>query len=134
MSNSFTIGQLAVAADMPAATIRYYEKIALLAAPTRTPGNYRQYDDNDLARLIFVKRARDIGFTIDQIRSLLLFSDQRDADCCEVMAMTGEHLRTVEQKIAELTALKNILSELLTSCQGGRVAECRIIDALHPQR
>ncbi|WP_228892577.1 MerR family transcriptional regulator [Pseudoduganella aquatica] len=134
MSTSFTIGQLASAAEIPAATIRYYEKIGLLSAPTRSDGNYRLYDQLDLARLSFVRRARDIGFTIDQVRSLLAFSDQRETDCCEVMAMTAEHLHAVEQKIADLTALKDRLANLLASCQGGLVANCRIIDALQPKQ
>ena len=122
MSTSFTIGQLASAAEIPAATIRYYEKIGLLSAPTRSDGNYRLYDQLDLARLSFVRRARDIGFTIDQVRSLLTFSDQRDADCCEVMVMTAEHLHAVEQKIADLVVLNEQLANMLASCQGGTVA------------
>ncbi|MGI4719412.1 MAG: MerR family transcriptional regulator [Janthinobacterium lividum] len=134
MSASFTIGQLASAAQTPAATIRYYEKIGLLLAPSRSGGNYRQYDDEDLSRLAFVRRAREIGFTVEQVRSLLAFSDQRDDDCCKVMAMTAEHLKTVEKKIADLVLLKEQLSFMLTSCQGGAVAECRIIEALLPAR
>lgn len=134
MSTSFSIGQLASAAQTPAATIRYYEKIGLLSKPARTDGNYRQYDTEDLNRLAFVRRARDIGFTIEQVRSLLAFSDQRDADCCTVTAMTSEHLHAVEQKIADLLVLKDQLTSLLASCQGGPVADCRIIDALQPRQ
>ncbi|MRW91838.1 MerR family DNA-binding protein [Duganella sp. FT80W] len=133
MTTSFSIGQLASAAQTPAATIRYYEKIGLLSKPSRTDSNYRLYDTEDLNRLAFVRRAREIGFTIDQVRSLLAFSDQRDADCCTVTAMTSEHLRAVEQKIADLLALKDQLTGLLASCQGGPVANCRIIDALQPR-
>ncbi len=133
MSNSLSIGQLAAAAGTPAATIRYYEKIGLLSAPTRSDGNYRQYDHDDLNRLTFVRRAREIGFTVDQVRNLLTFSDQREDDCCAVMAMTGEHLQAVEQKIADLVLLRDHLRALLTSCQGGTVADCRIIDALQPK-
>lgn len=132
MSTSFTIGQLAAAAQTPAATIRYYEKIGLLSAPARTGSNYRQYDNDDLTRLTFVRRAREIGFTVDQVRSLLTFSDQREADCCAVMAMTDEHLHAVEQKIADLVLLRDHLRTLLASCRGGTVADCRIIDALSP--
>lgn len=134
MSLTFTIGQLATAADMPAATIRYYEKIGLLASPVRSGSNYRQYASDDLERLTFVRRARDIGFTIEQVRSLLAFSDQRDGDCCTVMALTEEHLADVEQRIADLLVLKERLNSLLTSCKGGSVADCRIIDALSPQQ
>jgi len=115
---------------MPTATIRYYEKIGLLATPARTDSNYRVYDQDDLARLTFIRRAREIGFTIDQVRSLLAFSDQREGDCCTVTALTEEHLAAVEQKIADLTVLKNHLTNLLASCRGGVVSDCRIIDSL----
>lgn len=134
MTTSFSIGQLASAAQTPPATIRYYEKIGLLSQPLRTDGNYRQYGTEDLNRLAFVRRAREIGFTIDQVRTLLAFSDQRDADCCTVTAMTSEHLRAVEEKIADLLVLKDQLTGLLVSCQGGPVADCRITDALQPRQ
>lgn len=134
MRTNFTIGQLASVAATPSATIRYYEKIGLLESPSRSNSNYRIYGDNDLARLTFVRRAREIGFTIDQVRSLLAFSDQGDGDCCTVMALTEQHLAEVEQKIADFIELKEHLSRLLTSCRGGRVADCRIIDALTPPR
>lgn len=130
----FTIGQLANAGQTPAPTIRYYEKIGLLSKPARTDGNYRQYDNEDLDRLTFVRRAREIGFTIEQVRSLLAFSDQRDADCCTVMSMTSKHLQAVEQKIVDLVVLKDQLANLLASCHGGPVANCRIIDALRPKQ
>lgn len=134
MSPIYTIGQLATAAEMAAATIRYYEKIGLLASPSRSESNYRQYGSDDLARLTFVRRARDIGFTIDQVRSLLSFSDQRDGDCCTVTALTEEHLAAVEQKISDLIILKDRLGSLLMSCRGGLVEDCRIIDALTPRQ
>ena len=134
MSPIYTIGQLATAAEMATATIRYYEKIGLLASPSRSESNYRQYGSDDLARLTFVRRARDIGFTIDQVRSLLSFSDQRDGDCCTVTALTEEHLAAVEQKISDLIILKDRLGSLLMSCRGGLVEDCRIIDALTPRQ
>ncbi|MBY0242343.1 MAG: MerR family DNA-binding protein [Burkholderiaceae bacterium] len=96
------------------------------------PRNYRRYDAEDVARLKFVRRARDLGFTIDQVRALLDLSDQRDLDCGTVMEMTRQHLAEIEQKIADLTVLKQHLFGMLTSCHGGTVAECSIIDALTP--
>jgi Cu(I)-responsive transcriptional regulator len=127
---TFNIGELARAAATPAPTIRYYEKIGLLQSPTRSSSNYRRYDEDDLAKLSFVRRARDLGFSIDQVRNLLDLSDQREHDCATIDLLTQQHLETIEQKIADLTAMKTHLSRLLSSCQGGRVADCRIIDAL----
>ncbi|OIJ43112.1 MULTISPECIES: MerR family transcriptional regulator [Massilia] len=127
---NFNIGELARAAATPAPTVRYYEKIGLLQSPARTAANYRTYGSGDLDRLIFVRRARDIGFSIDQIRNLLDLSDQREHDCGTVDCLAREHLDAIEQKIADLVALKIQLSGLLSSCGGGRVADCRIIDAL----
>lgn len=127
---NFNIGELARAAATPAPTVRYYEKIGLLQSPARTASNYRTYGSGDLDRLIFVRRARDIGFSIEQIRNLLDLSDQREHDCGTVDCLAREHLDAIEQKIADLTALKVQLSGLLSSCGGGKVADCRIIDAL----
>lgn len=132
MPHTFTIGQLSEAAQTPAATIRYYEKIGLLESPSRSGSNYRLYGSEDVARLTFVRRAREIGFTIDQVRSLLAFSDQGDGDCCAVTTLTERHLAEVEEKIRDLNLLKEHLSRLLASCRGGRFADCRIIDALTP--
>lgn len=134
MSRTLTIGQLAAAAQTPAPTIRYYEKIGLLDSPSRTGSNYRLYGNADVARLSFVRRAREIGFTIDQVRSLLAFSDNRDGDCCAVTALTEQHLAEVEQKIRDLNLLKDHLSRLLISCRGGRFSDCSIIGALSPQQ
>ena len=134
MSRTFTIGQLSAAAQTPAPTIRYYEKIGLLDSPSRTGSNYRLYGSEDVDRLSFVRRAREIGFTIDQVRSLLAFSDSRDGDCCAVTALTEQHLAEVEQKIRDLNLLKEHLSRLLISCRGGRVSDCSIIGALSPQQ
>lgn len=132
MTNPLSIGELARVTQTRTETIRYYEKIGLLSAPARSSGNYRSYGEHDLARLSFVRRARDLGFSIDQVRALLDLADQRERDCCTVDSLTQEHLAMVERKIADLTALKRELTSLLTSCQGGKVADCRILEALAP--
>lgn len=131
--NALNIGQLASAAETPAATIRYYEKIGLLSSPVRSAGNYRRYGDGDVARLTFVRRARELGFTIEQVRNLLDLSGQREMDCDTVMQLTRQHLAEIEQKIADLAVLKQHLTGLLSSCPGGKVADCGIIDALTPR-
>lgn len=126
------IGELAKATGTKVETIRYYEQTGLLAAPARTQGNYRSYGSEHLVRLSFVRRARDLGFSIEQVRALLDLSDDRARDCATIDRIASEHLREVDRKIADLTALRRELSAVITSCGGGTVAECRIIEALGP--
>ena len=130
MAKSFTIGQLARATDTKVETIRYYEKVGLLNAPSRSASNYRTYGFDDLRRLSFARRARELDFTIDQVRTLITLADERENDCCNVDALTEQHLATIDRKIADLVALQGELTALLNSCRGGNVANCRIIEAL----
>ncbi|MFA7588421.1 MAG: MerR family DNA-binding protein, partial [Novosphingobium sp.] len=83
-------------------------------------------------RLSFIRRARDLGFPLDQVRALLSLSDDRTRDCTTIDALTRDHLAEVERKIADLAALQRELSALLDSCKGGTVGDCRIIEALAP--
>jgi Cu(I)-responsive transcriptional regulator len=129
---AFTIGELGKATGTKVETIRYYERIGLLAKPERTSGNYRSYGKAELGRLSFIRRARDLGFPLDQVRALLSLSDDRTRDCATVDALARDHLAEVERKIADLTALRSELSALLDSCKGGTVGDCRIIEALAP--
>ncbi len=126
------IGELGRATTTKVETIRYYEQTGLLPAPARTSGNYRSYGEVHLARLSFIRRARDLGFSIDQVRALLDLSDDRTRDCATVDRIATEHLREVDRKIADLSALRRELSALIASCDGGTVAECRILEALAP--
>ena len=116
-----------------AETIRYYEKIALLPKPARTSSNYRSYGSLEVARLTFIRRARELGFSLDQVRTLLSLSDERGKSCAEVDEIARAHLETVEQKIADLTALKRELSSTISQCSQGTIADCRILDALGPR-
>lgn len=132
MTLDLHIGDLARSANIPAATIRYYEKIGLLTSPARSQGNYRRYGSDDLDRLVFVRRAREIGFSIEQVKALLNLSDRQEEDCGTVMKLAQEHLAEVEQKIDDLTNLKQRLSTLVSSCRGGKVSNCMILEALSP--
>lgn len=127
-----TIGDLAKATDTKVETIRYYERIGLLPKPPRTTGNYRSYGTPELARLSFIRRSRDLGFSLDQIRALLALSDDRHRDCSGIDDIANLHLREVDRKIADLQALRRELQAVIKSCSGGTVAECRIIEALGP--
>ena len=129
---AFTIGELGKTTGTKVETVRYYERIGLLPKPTRTSGNYRSYGEKELARLSFIRRARDLGFPLDQVPALLALSDERNRDCATVDALARDHLAEVERKIADLEALHRELTVLLASCRGGTVAQCRIIEALGP--
>jgi Cu(I)-responsive transcriptional regulator len=132
VSGILKIGDLAKATDTKVETIRYYEHVGLLAAPARTAGNYRAYRAEHLNRLSFIRRARDLGFSIDQVRTLLNLSDQKQRSCGAVDAIAREHLAEVERKIADLTVLRRELKELIDQCRQGTIAECRIVEALAP--
>jgi Cu(I)-responsive transcriptional regulator len=125
-------GELARAADTNAESIRYYERIGLLPAPPRTTSNYRDYSTEHVSRLTFIRRSRDLGFSIDQIRALLDLADQKDQSCKAVDTIAREHLVEVKRKLADLDALRRELESLIGQCGRGTVAECRILEALAP--
>jgi DNA-binding transcriptional MerR regulator len=133
MSQSYSIGALAEATDTKVETVRYYERIGLLPEPGRTAANYRAYSPDHLARLSFIRRARDLGFTLDQIRALLGLADHKNNDCCAVDAIARDHLADIDRKVADLKALRRELNDLIGQCRRGTIAECRIIGALSPR-
>ena len=125
-----TIGGLAKATGCKVQTIRYYEAIGLLPGAVRTAGNQRRYGRAHRDRLGFVRHARELGFTLDQIRSMLEMSDHPDQSCAEVDELARTHLVEVEARIRRLNALKHELKRMITACGGGTVADCRIIETL----
>jgi len=126
------IGELARSTGTKVETIRYYERIGLLPEPGRTSGNYRAYATGHLNRLSFIRRSRDLGFSLDQVRALLDLADQRDRSCEAVDAIAKEHRAEVDRKIADLLALRRELDSMIDQCHCGTVADCRIIEALSP--
>ena len=127
------IGELARAADTKAQTIRYYEQIGILPAPARTAGNYRDYSVAHVSRLLFTRRARALGFSIEQIRALLDLADRKEQSCEAVDVIARAHLADVKRKLADLAALRRELDLLIGHCRHGTVAECRILEALAPR-
>ena len=126
-----SIGQIAKAAGTKVVTIRYYERIRLMPKARRTDGNYRAYTAQDLRKLRFIRRCRDLGFTLDQIRGLMQLSLLGTGDCAAVYRITARHLADIEDKIADLRQLAKELRKIAKSCEGGNtIAECRIIEAL----
>jgi Cu(I)-responsive transcriptional regulator len=132
MGKPLTIGALARATDTKVETVRYYERIRLLPPPARTAGNYRAYDEAHLARLSFIRRSRDLGFSIEAVRELLRLSDQKRRDCASVGAIACAHVEEIGRKITDLKALRRELRALMSQCDNGKVKECRVIEALSP--
>lgn len=131
--SALSIGDLANAAETKPVTIRYYERMGLLPVPPRTSSNYRAYSEVHLHRLRFIRRCRDLGFTLDQVEDLLQLSSDEHRDCTEVDRLAAAHLQAVEIKIADLTRLAEQLRQISRSCRGRRtIANCRIIEALSP--
>lgn len=128
------IGDLARLAATKAETIRWYEKEGLLPAPARTSGNYRNYGVEHLDRLSFIRGARELGFSLADVRELLALADDREHPCEAVDAIAGGHLAEVERKIADLERMRGELVRMVGSCRKGKVANCRIIETLGSQR
>lgn len=128
--NKFSIGTLGRATGVKVVTIRYYEKIGLLSAPPRSESNYRLYGSSELKRLGFIRRCRELGFTLDQIRELLSLGEQANQDCCAVDQLAHGHRLMIEHKISDLERLASELRRISSQCQGGVIADCRILEAL----
>ena len=127
---SLMIGDLAAATGTKVNTIRYYEDIGLMPVAVRTQSGRRTYGRPELLRLTFIRRARAMGFSIDEIRSLLELSSHPDRDCAEAAAIASRHLRDVENRIARLQQLRAELKPIADSCSGRRAADCNIIGAI----
>ena len=124
------IGELARTTGTKAETIRYYEREGILPAADRTDSNYRDYSDEHLATLTFVRRARELGFSMAQVRELLALSDHEDKPCEDVDQLVQRQLLEVKRKISDLSALHDELQQMLRSCQADRIGDCRIVESL----
>ena len=124
------IGEAAEQAGVNVQTLRYYERRGLLRrAPRRTSG-YREFTDETVRVVRFVKRAQDLGFTLDEIEELLRLRHDKRRDRGRVRAVAGQRVRDIERRIAELQAMRTALSHLLHCCEEGSTLECPIIEAL----
>jgi MerR family mercuric resistance operon transcriptional regulator len=123
-------GILAKRSGVNSETIRYYEKIKLMPDPMRSEGGHRVYNETHLQRLSFIRRCRELGFTLKEIRGLLDLVDGGDYTCAEVRDRTTVHLDDVRQKIRDLQKMQRTLKIMVSQCDGGLVRECTIIDTL----
>ena len=125
------IGTLAKRADVAIDTVRYYERQGLLPAPVRLASGYRDYEDADVARLRFIRRAKALGFTLGEIHDLLNLSERREADMAGMKSAAIQKLADVDAKLAELQRIRKGLTDLVASCPGhGALEHCPILDAL----
>jgi DNA-binding transcriptional MerR regulator len=130
MGAAFPIGEVASRTGLKVPTIRYYEQIGLVPTLPRSEGNRRCYHDNDIRRLVFIRHARELGFEVGAIRTLLAMQDQPENSCGQIDALVGEHLAAIDSRIQRLVALRRELRHMLARCKGGRVAECRVIESI----
>ena len=124
------IGQAAKHTGLSAKMIRYYESIDLLPHAGRSESGYRQYSASDLHRLAFIKRARDLGFSLEEVGKLLALWQDRQRASSDVKALARQHIDELNQKIVELTSLRDTLADLAEHCQGDDRPDCPILKDL----
>jgi MerR family mercuric resistance operon transcriptional regulator len=125
-----TIGQFAAAAGVNLETVRYYERIKLMPPPARTASGYRAYEPAHIRRLAFIRRARELGFSIEQIRALLALAEPSRASCADVREIARTHLDEVRAKLADLARLEGILAETISCCSGDPAPPCPVLNML----
>ena len=124
------IGEISRRTGVNIETIRYYERIEVMPRPKRSEGGHRLYNESQLNRLAFIKRSRELGFTLKEVRALLTLIDSGKMTCSEVHALTIEHLKQVKSKIDDLRKLEHALKNLAAQCSLGDVSDCPIVETL----
>jgi MerR family mercuric resistance operon transcriptional regulator len=126
-------GLLAKQTGVNIETIRYYEKVGLMPDPVRSAGGHRVYDQSHLKRLSFIRRSRELGFALQEIRELLALVDGGDYTCADVRDRTMVHLDDITKKILDLQKMQRTLKTMASKCDGGLVPDCPIVDALYSE-
>lgn len=131
MGQGLTIGQVARAAAVGVETIRFYERQGLITQPPRRHSSFRRYPPEVVRRVQFIRRAKELGFTLREIKELLSLRVDPNTTCAEVRSMTRAKIADVERKMVELEAIKRVLDRLAATCRGkGPTSECPILDLL----
>ncbi len=125
-----TIGVLSKRTGCNIETIRYYEKIGVLPKAQRQNSGYRQYAEGDVRRLTFVRRARELGFSLEDVRALLRLADEKERSCDKARRLAVHHLRDVRQKVADLRSIERVLAATAARCKNGSVPGCPLLDLL----
>lgn len=131
---ALTIGALSKGSGVNIETIRFYERAGVLQKPPRSMGGHRVYAQHHMKRLNFVRRCRELGFSLDEVRGLLHLVDGGRYTCAEVKTITLDHLADIRRKMADLRRLERTLAAVAGECRGGKVPECPFIDALFDDR
>lgn len=129
MTDTFPIGTLSQLSGVNIETIRYYEKVQLLPVASRSGNGYRQYDDALVEQLAFIRRGRELGFTINEIRELLALAHHPDRPCSNADRMMRSHLEDVEGKIRDLQRMRRALRQVV-NCHGQTAEHCKLLRAL----
>ena len=130
-SRRITRGVLAQQSAVNSETIRYYEKIGLMPHPVRSQGGHRLYNDDHLKRLVFIRRCRELGFSLEEIKNLLGLVDTGEYSCDEVKLRTEAHLKDIQQKVRDLKKMEGLLKDLVAECRNGNLSSCPIVEALY---
>lgn len=130
INGDLSIGELSKLTECNIETIRYYERINILNKPRRTSGGRRIYNKAEMKRLLFVRRCRELGFTLDEVRELLRLVDGKKYTCAEVKKITVGHADDVQTKIKDLRKIEKVLRSVSSKCEGRNVPDCPIIDVL----
>jgi MerR family mercuric resistance operon transcriptional regulator len=133
-AENLPIGELSKQSGVNIETIRYYERIKMLAPPPRTASGRRVYDSTDLRILVFIRRARELGFSLDEIRALLRLGGPEKASCREVREIAAHHLEDIRAKLGDLKKLERLLAKTVARCSGKTAPDCPVLDILDIQR
>ena len=128
------IGELSRRTGVNIETIRYYERIKMLPTPARTEGGRRVYGPNELRTLAFIRRARELGFSLNDIRTLLNLGAPGQASCADVREIAAHHLDHIRAKISDLKKLERLLAKTIAQCSGGKVPDCPVVEILDVRR
>lgn len=129
--NYLRIGEVAKRAEVGIETIRFYERKGLLDEPDRRPSGYRQYEESVIARLQFIRRAKELGFTLSEINELLGLWFDTNTKCCDVHKKAAKKIEEIEDKVRSLNGMKRSLRKLIAQCQDrGSLDECPLLDGL----
>ena len=129
-NQQYSRGQIARHTNLKAETVRYYETCGLLHSPARSAGGHRIYTEDHAKKLIFIRRCRELGFTVNEITALIDLSEEHHKSCSRVRDVTATHLVAVKQKITDLKKMERVLQKMVHQCDATSSPECPIIETL----